>query len=111
MQVWQPLAPDLVIVTNTGDEGRRVEKLDPEDWMTSMTFLHGRLFCKSLCTLSMILYDLTINHNKLQCFTIFTLFMNGSCSAATLPCKNHAGSFGAVGSLGKLVCLRSLKGS
>lgn len=29
--VWQPLAPDLVIVTNTGDEGRRVEKLDPEE--------------------------------------------------------------------------------
>ena len=35
-QVWQPLAPDLVIVTNTGDEGRRVEKLDPEDWMTAI---------------------------------------------------------------------------
>ena len=33
LQVWQPLAPDMVIVTNTGDEGRRVEKLDPEDWV------------------------------------------------------------------------------
>ncbi|CAK9070714.1 unnamed protein product, partial [Durusdinium trenchii] len=29
--VWQPLAPDMAIVTNTGDEGRRVEQLTEED--------------------------------------------------------------------------------
>eukprot|EP00913_Durusdinium_trenchii_P020057 g18849.t2 len=29
--VWQPLAPDMAIVTNTGDEGRRVEQLTEEE--------------------------------------------------------------------------------
>ncbi|CAJ1371943.1 unnamed protein product [Effrenium voratum] len=29
--VWQPLGPDMALVTNTGDEGRRVEKLSSED--------------------------------------------------------------------------------
>ena len=64
-QVWQPLAPDLVIVTNTGDEGRRVEKLDPEDWMTSMTCTED--FCKFLCALPIfsMIVALAINQNKL----------------------------------------------
>ena len=44
-QVWQPLAPDLVIVTNTGDEGRRVEQLDPQDYIALAAVSQNEIQC------------------------------------------------------------------